>query len=204
MEDTLYHLVLEGRQVGPYDKRTIVGMRAKNALAGDNLLIGADGSKLTVDELVHGRKDQFALTGTFSLIKARYDAKLASCDRQGPLPRYEGDLEVRVQEDILRIAGKNERVKIALKDVVHARARKQFADLWLRTDTGGLQAATFEMASPEAAAELVRWLPGATHPTAAVLAARGAPLPLGILVGVAGAVAAIVVVVIVLFGTRAH
>ncbi|MEJ6023639.1 hypothetical protein [Ramlibacter sp. PS4R-6] len=202
MDDTLYHLLLEGRQVGPYDKRTIVGMRQKNTLADGSVLIGPDGRKLTVEELIRGPRDEFALTGTFSLIKARFDAKLASSDRHGPLPRYEGDLEVRVQEDILRVAGKDDRVKIALKDVVHARARDQFADLWLRTDDGKLQAASFEMASPQAASELVKWLSGATPPTTAVLAEKGAPMPYGIVIGVAGAVIAIVLVVIVLFGAR--
>lgn len=202
LEETLYHVLLEGRQVGPYDKRTIVGMRMKHALANESVLIGPDGRRLTVEELVQGRKDEFALTGTFSLIKARFDAKLASCDRNGPLPRYEGELEVRVQEDILRVASKDDRVKIAVKDVAHARARGQFADLWFRGEGRDLQAASFEMASPEVAAELVRWLPGATPPTAAVLGAKGAPMPFGIVVGVAGAVIAVVVVVMVLFGAR--
>jgi hypothetical protein len=202
LEDALYHLLLEGRQVGPYDKRTIVGMRMKNAIAGDSVLIGPDARRLVVDELVHGRKDEFALTGTFSLIKVRFDAKLASCDRHGPLPRYEGELEVRVQEDILRVASKDQRVKIALKDVVHARAREQFADMWLRGDAGALQAASFEMASPQAAEELVRWLPGATPPTTAVLAEMRAPMPYGIVIGVAGAVIAILVVMVALFGAR--
>ena len=204
MEETLYRLVLEGREVGPYDKRTIVGMRMKNTLTGESVLIGPDGRRMTVEELMHGRKDEFALTGTFSLIKARFEATLASCERNGPMPRYEGELEVRVQEDVLRIAARDDRVKIAIKDVVHARARDRFADLWLRTDGAALQAVSFEMASPQAATELVRWLPGATQPTPAVLGAMGAPMPYGIVVGVAGAVIAIVVVVIVLFGTRGH
>ena len=30
--------MLEGRQVGPYDRRTIVGMRIKNTLTSDHLL----------------------------------------------------------------------------------------------------------------------------------------------------------------------
>jgi len=201
VEETLYHLLLEGRRVGPYDKRTIVGMRQKKTLANESVLIDPDGRHITVEELIQGRKDEFALTGTFSLIKARFDAKLASCDKHGPLPRYEGDLEVRVQEDVLRVAAKDDRVKIALKDVVHARPRDQFADLWLRADNG-LQAVSFEMGSPQLAAELVKWLPGATPPNAAVLSAKGVPIPYGIVIGVAGAVIAIVIVVIVLFGAR--
>lgn len=206
MEDTRYHLLLEGRQVGPYDRRTIVGMRLKNAIGGDSVLIGPDGRRLTVEELMHGRREppQHAVTGTFSLIKARFDARLASCERSGPLPRYEGELEVRVQEDVLRVAGKDDRVKIPLADVVHARARDRFTDLWLRGEGGALQAATFEMASRQAADELVRWLPGATQPTPAVLGAMRAPMPPAILVGIAGAVIAVVVVLVVLFGARGH
>ena len=202
LDELLYHLLLEGREVGPYDKRTIVGMRQKKAIGSDSVLIGPDGKRLTVEELIQGGKDQFALTGTFSLIKAKFEATIASWEKHGPLPHYQGMLEVRVQEDVLRVASNDDRVKIALKDVVHARAREQFADLWFRGDGGALQAVSFAMGSPELAKELVKWLPGATRPTAAVLAAKGAPMPMGILVGVAGAVIAIVVVLFVLFGAR--
>jgi hypothetical protein len=202
LEETLYRLLLGGREVGPYDKRTIIGMRQKKALANDSVLIGPDGKRLTVEELIQGRKDEFALTGTFSLIKARFSARLAECGRNGPLPRYEGDLEIRVQEDVLRVASRDDRVKIAIRDVVHARARDQFADLWFRSAGSALQPASFEMVSSEVAKEFVRWLPGATPPTSAVAAGKRSGSPFAVVIGVAAAVVAIVAVLVVVLGVR--
>ena len=74
-----------------------------------------------------------------------------------------------MQGDVLRIAGrarkglgwKDERVKIVLNDVVHARIKGTRVDLWLRTGTGRRPAANRAgMFTPEAAGELVGWLPG--------------------------------------------
>jgi hypothetical protein len=201
LEEALYHVQLEGKTVGPYDRRTIVGMRAKETLADATELIGPHGQRLTVEDLLRHRPDEFSLTGTFSIVKARFDAQLFECDRSGPLPRYDDQLEVRVQPDVLRIAGrlkgKDDRVKIPLGDVVHARARGTFTDLWLRdAGTKRLQSATLQLDSPERAAELVKWLPEATPPSAAALSASRMPIPYGIVIGVAGAVLAIVAVVL--------
>src|SRR4029453_7832312 len=55
LDRSIYHVLLEGRTVGPYDRRTIVGMRIKKALASDHVLIGADGDRLTVADLIHRR-----------------------------------------------------------------------------------------------------------------------------------------------------
>jgi len=35
VDQTIYHVLLEGRKVGPYDRRTIVGMRIKKTLTSD-------------------------------------------------------------------------------------------------------------------------------------------------------------------------
>lgn len=203
METALYHVLLEGRSVGPYDRRTIVGMRAKDTLAGDSVLIDAAGHRFTVEDLMRSGRDDFhpGLSGTFSIVLARFDAQVTECDRHGPLPRYEGGVELRVQPDVLRIAGRlrgrDDRVKIPLGDVVHVRARDSLADLWIRCDGKDLQAATFQMASPDAARQLVKSLPDSTPPTPAVVASASVPLPFGIVMGVAGAVLAIVAVVLV-------
>ena len=48
MENARYHVLLEGRRVGPYDRRTIVGMRIKKALTSADVLVTAEGGQLTV------------------------------------------------------------------------------------------------------------------------------------------------------------
>jgi hypothetical protein len=202
LEEAQYYLMLEGQTVGPYDRRTVIGMRAKNTLAAESVLIDSLGRRTTVDELMRKPRDDFALSGTFSIVKARYDAEIVECARSGPLPRYEGGIEVRVQPDIVRIAGRlrgrDDRVKIPLAYVAHVRARGDLADLWFRAEGGQLQAVTLRMPSPEAAKDLVSWLPDAKPPTASVLAGARAPVPFGVIAGVAGAVFAIVAVVLVL------
>src|SRR6266542_3970909 len=83
VDQTIYHVLLEGRKVGPYDRRTIVGMRIKKTLTSDHVLIGTDGSQLTVAELIGQRpaKDfNPDRSGSFSLVQATYGASLAEVD----------------------------------------------------------------------------------------------------------------------------
>jgi hypothetical protein len=203
LDQTLYHLMLDGRPVGPYDARTIIGMRVKKTLADDSVLIRPDGSRVTVEEIVRGSRREFdpARSGTHSLVKASYEAGIVQCERRGPLPRYDGPMEVRVQSDVLRIAGqlrgKDDRVKLAFADVVHVRARNALVDLWLRGERATLQAATLRMMSPEAARELVGWLPGSTAPPPEVAVPR-VRVPYGIVIAVAGAALGVLAVVLVL------
>jgi hypothetical protein len=206
LDETLYHVMLEGRQVGPYDRRTIIGMRVRKALADDSVLIDAQGRRATVAELVRGERaaQPFDATrsGTYSSVKAGYEAELMACDRAGPLPRFEGPLEVRVQSAVLRIAGrlkgKDDRVKIPYADVAHIRVKDRFVELWLKGEGKRLQAVTLALYSPELATEFAQWLTDASPPPAAVVTAARVPVPYGIVIGVAGAVIAIVGVVIAL------
>ena len=173
MEQVVYHVLLEGRSVGPYDGRTIVGMRIKKALTSEDLLVGSDGTRLTVGDLIQGRSAPFrpGRTGGFSVVQATYPANLLAVEGAGiDIPRFKGEVEARVQGDVLRLAGrfrhhlrwKEGRVKIVLKDVVHAAVKGTQADLWLRTGRPGLQRISLEMFAHEAAGELVNWLPAAT------------------------------------------
>lgn len=203
MDQSLYHVVLDGETLGPYDKRTIVGMRVKKTLTNESVLIREDGRRFTVEEILRESRADFdpGKSGTHSLVKAAFEAEVVDSARTSPLPRYEGVAEVRVQSDVLRVAGrlrgKDDRVKIPLGDVVHARARESDVDLWMRGGAGKLQPATLRFTSPETAKELVRLLPGATPPPAE-LAVQRVPMPYGVVVGVASAVLAIVAVVLVL------
>jgi len=175
VDQTIYHVLLEGRKVGPYDRRTIVGMRIKKTLTSDHVLIGTDGSQLTVAELIGQPPKAFNpdRSGSFSLVQATYGASLAGVEGNAvPVPRFKGEVEARVQGDVLRIAGrfrrglrwKEGRVKLPLKDVVHARIKGSQVDLWLRpSEPGGfMQRVSLELFTHEAAGELVDWLPAAT------------------------------------------
>ena len=82
MDNPVYHVVLEGRTIGPYDRRTIVGMRIKKTLTSDHVLIDSGGAQLTVADLI-GRKPRSNdfhpnRTGGFSLVQATYPASLRS------------------------------------------------------------------------------------------------------------------------------
>ncbi|HYE41568.1 MAG TPA: hypothetical protein VEB23_16635, partial [Ramlibacter sp.] len=114
MENPVYHVVLEGRTLGPYDRRTIVGMRIKKTLASDNVLVGADGGRLTVGELVRGQPPDPPFqpsrgegTGSYSVIQGTHSASLLEVEGKGyAIPPFKGEVEVRVQTKVLRIAGR--------------------------------------------------------------------------------------------------
>ncbi|MDP3824552.1 MAG: hypothetical protein Q8R33_24025 [Burkholderiales bacterium] len=216
MDQTIYHVLLEGRKVGPYDRRTIVGMRIKKTLTSDHVLIGTDGTQLTVGELIGQRPAKpFSAdrSGRFSLVHATFTASVVELEGEGiPIPRFKGEVEARVQADVLRIAGrfrqglgwKEDRIKIPLKEVVHARINGSQADLWLRPAQPGarMQRVSLELFTHEAAGELVDWFHGATP-----WPESGAPAPAPRRVddkvlwvagtGLAGAVTVLVVLIVV-------
>ena len=92
MDDAVYYLELEDRQVGPYDRRTIVGMRIKGTLGSNHTLVTAQGVRLSVADLL--RRDtptkpfNPAMSGSFSLVQATYKATLI--DTEGPGPEVPG------------------------------------------------------------------------------------------------------------------
>jgi hypothetical protein len=176
LDNPVYHVVLEGRTLGPYDRRTIVGMRIKKTLTSEHVLVDADGGRLTVGELVHGERPNPPFqpssgegTGSYSVIQAAHSGSLLEVEGKGyEIPPFKGEIEVRVQTKMLRLAGrfrdgvawKEDRVKFPLEDIAHARLRGSVIDLWLRTANAkeGLQRLTLEMFTPEAAGELTEKL----------------------------------------------
>ncbi len=216
-EATAYHVLLEGRSVGPYDRRTIVGMRIKEMLTSDNLLIDNNGVQLTVGDLLAQRVAQNGFdalnSGVFSPVRGTYAASLHSVKGKGyAIPAFKGEIEVRVQADVVRIAGrirkwlawKDTRVKIPLAAFVHARVTGSRLDLWLRRGVARpgehLQRMSLELFSAESADELVELLPLVTAPPAAI-----APLPAAasgknhwVWVAVIGAPAVLIFVALVL------
>jgi hypothetical protein len=175
-EDPVYEVLLERGKVGPYDRRTIVGMRIKKTLASEDVLVARDGSRLTVADLLRMRpldnRFQPNRSGSYSLVQATYSASLIGV-RGGThdIPAFKGEVEARVQTEVLRIAGrfrqglgwKEDRVKLPLKDIAHARVRNTTVDLWLRqASRKNFLHVALELFTPEAAGEFVEWLPDAT------------------------------------------
>ncbi|GAB3650053.1 hypothetical protein [Ramlibacter alkalitolerans] len=180
MADILYHVVLDGRRLGPYDRRTIVGMRVRKTLTSRHQLEASDGARLTVAELLHGT---LPLTppapaepaspagdhGGSPMVLPGHAADLL--DVQGPaypMPAFRGEVEVRVQKKALRLAGrhrdalawKQDRVKIPLHDIIHARLQDSVVELGVREPSGeGVQRLRLELRTPEAARALVEGLP---------------------------------------------
>ena len=180
---TVYHVLLEGRSMGPYDRRTIVGMCIKKALASDTELIDSHGAQLTVGDLLAERSPQNTFNGTrsgafsFSVVQATFTAALLQVKGKGfAIPAFRGEVEARVQAGMLRVAGRyrrglrwrDDRVKLPLKAFVHARIVGSRVDLWLRPEgtsaSAPLQQVSMELFSPEAAGALVEWMPVATPP----------------------------------------
>ena len=173
MEKVLYHVLLEGRRIGPYDRRTIVGMRIKKALTSADLVETADGMKLTVGDLVRSPNPDVAFeperSGSYSVVQAVHAAWIAETAGTGlAIPGFKGEVEVRVQTRALRISGrfrsgfgwKQDRVKISFDELAHARVRGSAVDLALRVgEAPPRQRLTLELFAPESAGELAAALP---------------------------------------------
>jgi len=172
----VYHVVLEGARLGPYDRRTIVGMRIKKTLTSDHLLIGADGTQLTVGDLIRHRPATLFngdRSGSYSVVKGAFAAWLVQVSgKNAGIPRFKGEIEARVQADgVLRLAGryrqglgwKQGRVKVALDDMAHVRIKGTQVDVGLRGTGAGPRAQfTLELFTPQSAKDFVECLPQAT------------------------------------------
>jgi hypothetical protein len=219
VDQPTYHVLLDGRTVGPYDRRTILGMRIKHMLTGDHLLVTPDGARLTVRDLI-GVTSEGGAEPAGDLdepgAQAASTGMLVDCGRGGfAVPRFQGEVEVRVQREVLRLAGRyrralrwrDGRVKLPLKDVVYARGKGPRTDIWLQAaGASKLQRLALYMFTSEAADELAaRLAPAAdaAHPAlvAAKAAAAGEPPPssvrvLAVAIGGVAIVVALVLLVL--------
>jgi hypothetical protein len=196
VDNPVYHVMLEGRRVGPYDRRTIVGMKVKKTLSSDHVLVGADGVEITVAELVRqGQPESGPSPGDHdrpaasrSVVQGIHAAQLLEVEGRGyAIPPFKGDVEVRVQTKVLRLSGrfreglgwKEDRVKFPLQDIAHARLRGTVVDLWVRTaEPIGMQRISLDLLKQDAAGELAESLPfTAPWPGSEPLAARGEANP---------------------------
>jgi hypothetical protein len=176
LEPMAYHVLHEGRRMGPYDRRTIVGLRIKKTLSSAHQLEASDGSRLTVAELL-GRPaptEDFNAMHSGAYSSARHTCNggfIESEPGRVEVPAFRGEVEVRVHPELLRIAGsyrvgraiKDGRVKLPMKDIAYARTAGSRVDLWLRAGDGAvpLQRLALDLFSDDAARELLHWLPDA-------------------------------------------
>ena len=180
MENRVYHVVHEGRRLGPFDRRTIVGMKVKKALAAGDVLVGVDGVQLTVAELVRQGQPAnggFVMSGDASQapaanrspVRGIHAATVLTVESGGyRVPPFKGEVEVRVQRQVLRISGRfleglgwrEDRVKFPLQDIAHARLRGTVVDLWVRTpEHPPLQQLSLDLQQAGSAGELAESLP---------------------------------------------
>ncbi|MCD6078710.1 MAG: hypothetical protein K0R89_2648 [Ramlibacter sp.] len=182
VDNALYHVLYEGRRMGPYDRRTIVGMRVKKTLKSNQVVVAQDGAEMTVGDLVHGglgvvasppREDDTMtparVGGSYSVVEGIYPATLQEVEGAGyAIPAFRGEVELRIQTKVLRLAGrykdgltwKEDRVKFPLQDIQHARLRGTVVDLWVRVaEQGGLQRISFNLLTRDAAGQLAGALP---------------------------------------------
>ena len=194
MENPVYHVLHEGRKLGPYDRRTIIGLKVKKTLSSNSVLLAEDGSRTTVAELVRqGQPDSAFEASTlsppsvggssYSVVQDIHAAQVLEVEGKGlAIPAFKGEVEVRVQTKVLRISGRfrdglgwrEDRVKFPLQDIAHARLRGTVVDLWIRTaDTPRPQRLSLDLLQAEAAGALAESLPyTAPYPGSEPLAGR--------------------------------
>lgn len=137
-----YHLLVGERQLGPYDRRTIVGMRIRNLIDNELPVRRSDGHSMTVAQLL---ADRFEMADADSLQKQAasppasgfWPTFLMDCGGSMMKPGalgFIGKGELRFQGDFLRISAnrksgfvstRQERVKIMISDLFSVSAHAQ-------------------------------------------------------------------------------
>jgi hypothetical protein len=134
-----YHLLLGSKPLGPYDRRTIVGMRIKKLIDNDMPLRRSDGHQMSVAQLL---ADRFEMADAQTLQRQAVAPPASGiwptflADFGGGMMKkgalgFSGKGEVRFQGDHLRITGsrKNgllrsatDRIKLPLAAIAKAQA----------------------------------------------------------------------------------
>lgn len=208
-----FHVLAQGQPLGPYDRRTIVGMCIRQTLSEGDVLLDASGNRLTVGDLLTRQPAQAfepQRTGSFSVVRAVYAGCLLDVEGDGlAIPSFQGEVEVRLQVDVLRLSGRfrrwlrwrEDRVKLPLQRMEQVRQDGSRIVLGLRHAAGQpLQVVRLELFSSDAAADLVRQLPASqvTTATAGVFAPAPATSALWVAVAAGSFVAAVLVAVLLL------
>ena len=181
-----YHVFLQGKQLGPYDQRTIVGMRIKKTLSNGDVLIDQYGGQTTVGQLLgKTSKNEGAgldlgnsvfdtlQTGAYSPVVGLFMARhMHRSKGLVEVPAFVGGVQARAHTDLLRLAGvrrtlfkrKEGRVKIPFGQILRVQQQGAQLALWVRTDTRqtGAPSITLEMHSADDAKALLAALPDST------------------------------------------
>jgi hypothetical protein len=129
-----YRLLLQNRQLGPFDRKTIAGMRMKKLVPKETKVLRSDGLMMTVAQLLVDRLEQRDLfTGLVPVAPGLVSAlwPTFTVDFGGGWLRagafgLVGKGELRCQDDVLRVSGQRKsllrgsrlaRFKIALTDI---------------------------------------------------------------------------------------
>lgn len=141
-----YHLLIGDRQLGPYDRKTIVGMRIKKLIDNDSHVNRTDGHEMTVAQLL---ADRFEMADAESLQKFAaappasgiWPTFLMNCGgslmRPGALS-FIGRGELRFQGDFLRltanrksglISTRQERTRLPFDALISATVHAKLVDV---------------------------------------------------------------------------
>ena len=151
-----YALVVEGRKVGPFDRRTIIGMLVKKLVENHNVLIRDDSLQMTVAELIADRFEM-ADAPIRGVIPGAPPPPPPAANASGLWPSFivnfgggtlragafgfTGIGEMRYQGDFLRMTGRlrtgfisksDERVKLPMDAVQQVRYKGTAVEFWLK------------------------------------------------------------------------
>ncbi len=108
-----YLISLNGKQVGPFDRRTIIGMRLKKLLDNNTALLRSDDLPMTVAQLTMDRHETagaqteqdsagYALSGVWPSFQVDFGGGWTGAGALG----FTGQGELRFQGDALRLTGR--------------------------------------------------------------------------------------------------
>jgi hypothetical protein len=134
-----YRILLNDKQVGPFDRRTIVGMRIKKLLGNNVALLRSDGLPMTVAQLMMDRFEMADAEGGVhhpagapaSGLWPTFAVDFGGGWRGAGALGFVGKGELRFQGDVLRLTGlrkgrmftsKQERLKLPMNTIANAQA----------------------------------------------------------------------------------
>jgi hypothetical protein len=122
-----YSLFVNGKALGPYERRTLIGMRVKGAITNDQLILREDGLELTIADLMDRRDEtKPALLDLPDTVNGFSSSELAA-PSTGMWPRFNvyfggdaahpgacgfiGEGHITYYGDVLRLSGRRKKNK---------------------------------------------------------------------------------------------